>query len=328
MTGIDWARIDQPLFDRIVDTILGRIHGNRGHAPEGRGGDDGIDYTVDDNAIIYQYKFFPDGANTNARRRQIKRSFISAEKHNPREWVIVIPARLLEGMRKFILSLSTAIKITIHDRAWLDNRLIDYPDLAEYFQYRTDIDYLHARAEALKVNPLFRSPAEVSDKTATLKRAIDASDPDWTFDISTLGSEIVQRLRAKDPNAHLRSPITISYATAFTEDSAEQTQLELSYNYGVVEPIRLSGSAVRNFKITGPELVAYEGPIDALELLPDPDSASPWANTDMIVRDADDSVRGTHLGQSAAVPRREGHHRRVPPRPTAPHAVPGSRRRR
>jgi hypothetical protein len=303
VTGMDWGRIDRDLFDRIVDTILGRLHGDRGHAPEGRGGDDGIDYTIDGNDIIYQYKFFPDGQNTAARRRQIKRSFLSAEKHNPREWVIVIPAKLLGAMRTFILGLSSTITITIRDRAWLDNQLIDHPDLAEYFQYRTDIDYLHARAEALKVNPLFRSPAEVIDKTATLKRAIDASDPDWTFDISTVGGEIVQTLRAKDPNAHIRSPITISYTTAIDSGSAEQTQLELGYNYGVVEPIRLSGTAVRDFKITGPELVAFEGPVGALELLPDPDSASPWVDTDITVRDPDDTVLGTHLGHSRLLSR-------------------------
>jgi hypothetical protein len=84
LTGVDWTRIDRPLFDRIVDTILGRLHGDRGYAPEGRGGDGGIDYTLDDNEIIYQYKFFPDGANTNSRRRQLKRSFMSAEKYNPK----------------------------------------------------------------------------------------------------------------------------------------------------------------------------------------------------------------------------------------------------
>jgi hypothetical protein len=45
MSGLDWSRIDQPLFGRIVDTILGRMFGGRGFAPEGRGGDEGIDYT-------------------------------------------------------------------------------------------------------------------------------------------------------------------------------------------------------------------------------------------------------------------------------------------
>jgi hypothetical protein len=103
MSGLDWSRIDQPLFDHIVDTILGRMFGERGFAPEGRGGDEGIDYTVDDNTIIFQHKFFPDGTNTSSRRRQIKRSFTAAMAHEPKEWVIVIPAKLLPAMRDYVL---------------------------------------------------------------------------------------------------------------------------------------------------------------------------------------------------------------------------------
>jgi hypothetical protein len=61
MSCLDWSRIDQPMFDRIVDTILGRIYGGRGFAPEGQVGDEGIDFTVDDTNIIFQYKFFADG---------------------------------------------------------------------------------------------------------------------------------------------------------------------------------------------------------------------------------------------------------------------------
>jgi hypothetical protein len=131
------------------------------------------------------------------------RSFTAAMAHKPKEWVVVIPAKLLPAMRAYILGLSSEVKITIRDREWLDNRLIDDPDLAEYFQYRTDIDCLHARAEALKVNPLFRSPAEVGDKIAVLQRAIDASDPDWTFDLATVDGQIVQTLRAEGSQRRL-----------------------------------------------------------------------------------------------------------------------------
>jgi hypothetical protein len=115
VSGLDWSRIDQPWFDRIVDTILGRIFGDRGFAPEGRGGDESIDYTVDDDAIIIQYKFLPDGTNTSSRRRQIKRSFTAAMAYKPKEWVIVIPAKLLPAMRDYILGLSSEVKITIRD---------------------------------------------------------------------------------------------------------------------------------------------------------------------------------------------------------------------
>lgn len=55
---------------------------------------------------------------------------------------------------------------------------------------------------------------------------------------------------------------------------------------------------VQDFKVTGPELVAYEGPVDALELLPDPDTARPWVNTDLRVYDESSRLLGVHLGRS------------------------------
>jgi hypothetical protein len=60
---------------------------------------------------------------------------------------------------------------------------------------------------------------------------------------------------------------------------------------------------VKDFKITGPELVSFEGAVAALELLPDPDSASPWANTDMKVTDADSKTLEIHLGRSRLLAR-------------------------
>jgi hypothetical protein len=42
------------------------------------------------------------------------------------------------------------------------------------------------------INPLFRSPADVSDKIAALQRAIDVSDPDWTIDPATVDGQIIR----------------------------------------------------------------------------------------------------------------------------------------
>jgi hypothetical protein len=268
MTGINWRQIDEPLFVRIVDAILDRIWGDWGVAPEGRGGDAGIDYRVDGTRIIYQYKFYPDGGNTASRRRHIKASFVDAMKHNPEEWVLVVPARILPAMRAYVLGLSDQIKITIQDQPRLDNLLAKFDDLAEYFKYRTELDYLHAQAEMLKVNPVFRGPEDVDNKTAALKRAVDASDPDWTFDITARAGEIVRTLVPKHPNAALRSPINIRYTALIPTDSPESRQFEIGHTYGFAEPFKLAGSMVRDFRITGPDLVAYEGAIGELEYHP------------------------------------------------------------
>jgi hypothetical protein len=296
MTGINWRQIDEPLFVRIVDAILDRIWGDRGVAPEGRGGDAGIDYRVDGTRIIYQYKFYPDGANTASRRRHIKASFADATKHNPEEWVLVVPARILPAMRAYVLGLSDRIKITIHDQPWLDNLLAKFGDLAEYFKYRTELDYLHAQAEMLKVNPVFRGPEDVDNKTAALKRAVDASDPDWTFDIAARAGEIVRTLVPKHPNAALRSPINIRYTALIPTDNPESRQFEIGHDYGFAEPFKLTGSMVRDFRITGPDLVAYEGAVGELEYHPGP--GSPWRDTELLVSGTDGRHLGTHLAQS------------------------------
>lgn len=52
----------------------------------------------------------------------------------------VMSAVRLPAMRAYILKLGSEVKITIRNREWPDNRLIDYPDLAEYLQYRAGID--------------------------------------------------------------------------------------------------------------------------------------------------------------------------------------------
>lgn len=145
---------------------------------------------------------------------------------------------------------------------------------------------------------MFRSPAEVTEKIATLQRAINATDPDWTFDISTESGQVTKTLRAKDANSPTRSPVSISYTAVLPVDDAELRRLERNLDYGVVEPIRIAGSMVQDFKITGPELVAYEGPVDALELLPDPEAPRSWVNTDLKVYDASSNLLGVHLGRS------------------------------
>lgn len=303
MTGMAWDKINQPLFDRIVDTILDRLYPGRGHAVEGRGGDEGVDYQIDNKETIFQYKYFPDGANTASRKRQIRRSFETAMQHHPKEWVLVLPCKPLPAVRAYVDGLSDDVKITIHDLPWLDNRLIDFPDLGEYFQYRSDEAYLMAMSQLLTVNPVLSSSQDVAERVRAVKKAIDASDPDWTLDIRTAGDQIIQTLVAKDPNAAQRSPISISFDTTVLPGSREAQQLQLSSAYGVTEPIRLPGAAVTRFEVTGPKFLAYDRVIEQLELLPDPSLDTPWVDTDLILGSHEGTAFGTYLARSRLVTR-------------------------
>ena len=62
--ALDWARLDQPTFDRIVEALVRHRFGDEVRAVNGRGGDDGIDIEVtlaNGRLWILQLKFYPEG---------------------------------------------------------------------------------------------------------------------------------------------------------------------------------------------------------------------------------------------------------------------------
>jgi hypothetical protein len=117
MGGIDWSTVGRQTFDQIADTLLAREFGTRGYAVDGRGGDGGIDYAADDDKIIFQYKYFPDGFTTRSRRTQIQRSFKKAMTDEPDEWILVVPTLTTPWERNSVTGLGkgSEVKITIRE---------------------------------------------------------------------------------------------------------------------------------------------------------------------------------------------------------------------
>lgn len=146
MSGINWRAAHKETFDKIVEILLRREFGLRGHAVNGRGDDEGIDYDVDDSKIIFQFKFFPEGFPTSnpSRRRQITKSFKAAMVHDPDEWTLVVPATLTPGERRFVTGLGKGkrVKISIRDETWLDDQLMTAAnkDLLDHYLHASDIE--------------------------------------------------------------------------------------------------------------------------------------------------------------------------------------------
>src|SRR3954451_20679877 len=65
---------------------------------------------------------------------------------------------------------------------------------------------------------------------------------------------------------------------------------------GSRSPSSWQGSMVRDFRITGPDLVAHEGAVGELEYHPSP--GSPWRDTELLISDTEGRPLGTHLAQS------------------------------
>jgi Restriction endonuclease len=81
--SVDWARLDQPTFDRIVEALMRHRFGDKVRAVNGRGGDGGIDIEItlgNGRLWILELKFYPDGfSSVHAKRHQeIKKSFEKA----------------------------------------------------------------------------------------------------------------------------------------------------------------------------------------------------------------------------------------------------------
>ncbi len=305
MHGLDWAHIGRETFDRVVDAILDREFGARGHAVDGRGGDEGIDYLVDDGRLVFQYKYFSDGFNSRAtsRRKQITRSFTSALSDRIEEWVLVVPATLSPSERKFISSLEQAggPSVAVWDRAILDGRLAKHEDLANYFRFGTDVEHLHAKAAAFLKNPVVRNGDDVQARLSELRSDVADADPDWTFDVAIEGNTTRRTLRPKHPNAATRSPITITLGTSFESGSELGAAFLDGVKFGFTGQVSLPANTIREFRVSGPPLVSQaEGALEGLEILPalPPNS---WHDCDIELVGAEGEEPVRYLGEIRGV---------------------------
>ena len=289
--SINWREIGRETFERIMDVLLGREYGERSYAVNGRGGDGGIDYCVDNGKIILQYKYFPEGfpSSPPSRRNQIRRSFNTAMAHDPDEWILAVPCTLTPAERSFVTGLGKGrrVKIGIRDQVWLNDQLATHRDIAEIFSRGSDIDSLYRMAELFKHNPVVRDVSDIADRVDGLRNSIDTVDPDWTVDLHSTSDGVVQELRPKDPLAPLRSPISVSFTTQVAPGSPEAIELQRADAFGYTQPITLTQEMVKDFKITGPRLLGdARGVLEQLELLPLPDDGT-WVPSDLIVNGPD-----------------------------------------
>ncbi|TDU84015.1 hypothetical protein EV138_6483 [Kribbella voronezhensis] len=323
MSGIDWRDVGRDDFEKIANALLGREYGSRGHAVNGRGGDAGIDYDVDDTKIIFQYKFFPEGIpSEGTRRNQVKRSFKAALQHDPDEWILVVPAALTPPERRFVSELGKGkrVKVSVRDETWFTDQLSKHKDLAEHFRWSSDLDYLHARAEAFRFNPIIRNPDDLDERLRDLRQDVDRVDPDWTWDVHMEGGRITRFLRAKDPCAAERSPITIGFTAQVDSASPLAVDLANAQAFGVTKPVRLTADMVTRFAIGGPPIVGEANPhIELLVMHPAPTDA-PWQPSELRLTGADGQRIGTYLAETrplaqgidgVTVQARIGHHIQV-----------------
>ncbi|MFD7008121.1 hypothetical protein [Rhodococcus jostii] len=271
MSAVDWDRIGIDKFERIVDTLMARKWQGIAEVicPDGRGGDGGIDIEVrqGERRRVYQLKYFPDGFSGNMKKTrtdQIRSSFKRAMKLDPApvEWTLVVPSKLIPGEREFVEGLEQYVdegtkppKISILDRVELDLLLLAHPDVYAYLgreQMRSDVELYR-----LETATLVGGTDALTERITGLGDLADSTDLYWAVDFAREGDQVTYTARPKDPNAHIKSPITATIAGSFgSEHTAVQRQFEHALKYGASGPVVLPPEVVRQLTISGPELIA------------------------------------------------------------------------
>ncbi|MGW5136218.1 hypothetical protein [Streptomyces sp. NPDC004135] len=263
--AVEWDRVGQPGFDRIVEALVHRVYDAtaRVEAVNGRGGDDGVDIKVTHGSRvrIFQLKYYPDGFPTTAykgRRKSIRQSFARALQHQPWEWILVVPCTLTTAEREFVMSLAAgqAVRVGVWDRAKLDGLLATHADLEASFT--RDQLFEAARVYGQERALLMGGVRDVSARVTALGRQADGLDDHWTVDFARQGKTVVHTLRAKHPRAHEVSPveITLTGNGPLAPDLARAVRRSLGF--GLPEEVVLPRGAVESLTVSGPDWLSAE----------------------------------------------------------------------
>lgn len=274
---INWSRIEQEKFERIVDVLLRRAYGEDDHVvydeadqmifPDGRGGDGGRDAVLigAGRHLIFQLKYFLEGfpsANP-SRRRQITKSFDTAMRHTPTHWYLVVPGKLTDGERSFVQALAQRAKappglvVEILDRPWLDDQAAQHRDLDFHF---TRDDEVTERTRTYNAErAMLQGPDDLTARLSALKDVIDARDLDWTLDFTVNGEVITKTLRARHSSAAEVSPITIDVGFEFGEQDDELAEaLRGSLGFGEPGAITVPAKNIAHWKVNGPSWLSQD----------------------------------------------------------------------
>ncbi|MEU3431749.1 hypothetical protein [Streptomyces gardneri] len=258
--AVEWDRVGQPRFDRIVEALVHRLYDDTAvvQAVNGRGGDRGIDIrAVSGNRLrIFQLKYYPDGFATSmkGRRPSIKESFERAIEHDPYEWILVVPCTVTDSERAFVEGLPKErnVKVRIMDRAELDDRLAAHRDIEASFT--RDQLFEAAKVYGQEKAILRRGPRDLAKRVKRLGRVADEVDPHWTMDFAREGDKVIQTLRGKHPRAHEVSPISLTFAGHSQGLTPElSSAMTRAFGYGVAEEVVLPPEAVKRLTISGPD---------------------------------------------------------------------------
>lgn len=273
---IDWKHVSEEDFNRVVEVLITRMYH---HPPasevvvlDGRGGDGGIDVGVYVNGKIdriFQLKFFPGGFSGGwgkTRRPQIKKSFLRAMKHAPREWTLVMPGNPTTGELKHISTLASglSVRVNVWGQARLDHELAKFPDIEGSVVHEPLVEVLK---QFNMEQAALAGPHDLARRGLALNKLADDRSPYWAIDHQVIAGQVTQMLRAKHPRAGELEPIVLNATFHFAKEHAELGEkLQRVLGYGARRNLSLPSEVVESFSIDGPDWIRDDGTAEVARL--------------------------------------------------------------
>ncbi|MEV5441288.1 hypothetical protein AB0N23_01835 [Streptomyces sp. NPDC052644] len=153
MVRVPWEKLaENPRLSESLVTLLVMRLRERAQPVDGTGGDGGRDLfeeTDDGELVVYEAKSFT-GRMTPQRRQQVRRSLVSAARHQPDHWDLLVPIDPNPAEQRWFDGLRAEFGFVRHwrGRSWLDEKCAAHPDLVRY-ALQESADYILERiAEA------------------------------------------------------------------------------------------------------------------------------------------------------------------------------------
>lgn len=261
---VDWATIKEEDFNRLVESILMKLHESGPGKPvviNGRGGDQGIDVAVwDGDAVstVYQLKYYPQGftgGNRAARQPKIKESFEAAWKHHtPAEWVLVMPPNPHLKEKAFVDALpgGRPVRVDIWGQARLDTILADHPTLERAALRDETVDLF---AQMHQEQTALIGPDDLGGRVEALAETASSRSQNWATNFAFVDDEYEEFYTPKHLGAMEAEPIRTFLTLTFgREHFTVAEKVRDGLEYGILEQITLPPN-VAKFSREGPSWV-------------------------------------------------------------------------
>lgn len=276
----DWEHLKEAEWSRLVEALVTAHHADIDPDAvvtpiDGRGGDGGIDILVergDGGITVYQLKLYPegfDGKAYNHRRPKITDSLQRAIRSTPAldEWILVYPGRPTRPGTDFIKGLQSDaadVQIRVWHRNILDTLCAKHQNVVTAVLRQGE--YFIENMKALNAGQaVIGNLNDLHSRLGTVSQLTEEVSPDWALDYSKNEHGITTTLRAKNPRAHINSPIQIHFNVDPSEGEAPKS-LRRVLGFGAPGIVTIDGEHVHDFKVDGPEWLTTRGALDRLEI--------------------------------------------------------------